>query len=90
MGPLGDIEYTGLYQLTVNVPAGSGISADGKYAKGILALFPPRQAIALSTGDVLRVRSDTNPYRGQRRQPVPGWSMVPVTVPFRVRTSNSI
>ncbi len=90
MGPLGEIEYTGLYQLQINVPANTGISADGKYGKGLLALFPPRLAITLSTGDVLRVRSDTNPYRGQRRQPVPGWSMIPVTIPFRLRTLNSI
>ncbi len=90
MGPLGDIEFTGLYQLQVNVPANSGISADGKYADKILNLFPPRTAITLSTGDVLRVRSDVNPYRGQRLYPSPGWAVIPITIPFRLRTANSI
>lgn len=89
-GPGGDIVHTGFYQLQVNVPAANGISADGRYAKGILALFPPRYALTLSTGDVVRVNWDPAPYRGQRLQPEPGWSVIPVSVPFILRTQNSI
>lgn len=90
IGPLGDIEFRGLYVLHVYAPSNTGISADGKYADRLLDLFAPRTAIALSNGDVIRIRSDVAPYRGQRVQPEPGWSLIPVNIPFRLRTANSI
>ncbi len=90
VGPLGTIRMSGLYVLDVYVPANTGISADGKYSKGLKNLFPPRYAITLSNGDVLRVNHNPAPYRGQRRQPVPGYSWIPVTIPFWLLTQNSI
>lgn len=90
LGALGDLEFTGIYVLHVYVPSNTGISADGKYADRLLDLFAPRTAIALSNGDVVRIRSDVGPYRGQRVQPEPGWSVIPVNIPFRLRTANAI
>ena len=70
--------------------ANTGPEALYKVADGLLALFPPHQALPLATGDVARVRTDVMPFRGQLQAATPGWSVVPVTVPLRVRTPNSI
>ena len=90
IGPLGELEIFPMYSLKVNVPTLTGINADGRYADALLSLFTPRTAITLSNGDVLRVRTDTGPYRGQRLPSAPGFSVIPVTIPFRLRTANSI
>lgn len=89
IGPNGELELFPMYSLKINVPVNTGILTDGKYADAILNLFTPRTAITLPNGDVLRVRTDTGPYRGQRL-PLAGFSVVPVTIPLRVRTTNSI
>lgn len=90
LGPFGQLEVQPMYVVNVYVPEGADIRADAAYGKALIELFPPRLAITLTGGDVLRVRSDTGPYRGQRRNNVPGWSMSSVTFPLRLRTANSV
>ncbi len=90
LGPNGTIRATGFYIPQIKVPANTGISAAGKYAKGLLALFPPRYAITLSNGDVLRVNWNPAPFRGQILPAEPGWSVLPVNIPYTIDTTNSI
>jgi hypothetical protein len=90
IGPLAQLELSPMYSLKVNVPSNTGIVADGRYADALINLFTPSTAITLSSGDILRVRDDTGPYRGQRLPSGSGFSVVPVTVPFWMRTTNSI
>ena len=57
-------------------------------AKPVVRPGPPR--ITASAGDVLRVRSDVGPFRGQLQQGTPGWAVVPVTFPCRIETANIV
>lgn len=89
LGALGDIETTPMYALHIHVPAANGIGAASRYADSLIRLFAPRTAIAVGT-DVLRVRSDVGPFRGQLVQSSPGFAVVPFTAPLWIRTPNSI
>lgn len=90
LGPFGQLEVQPMYVVNVYVPEGVDIRADAAYGRALIELFPPRLAITLTNGDVLRVRSDNGPFRGQRRNNIPGWSMSSVTFPLRLRTANSV
>jgi hypothetical protein len=89
LGPLGELEVTPMYALYVNLPAETGLTVK-RYVNALRTLFAPRTAIALANGDVLRVRSDTGPFSGQLQQSQPGFAVQPLTIPFRLRTSNVI
>lgn len=89
VGPLGQLEVFPLYNVQVHVPENVGIGAAARYADTLIDLFTPRTAMAVGS-DTLRVRTDTGPFRGQLRRFVPGFAVVPVTVPLRLRTPNSI
>lgn len=89
LGPNGELELTPMYALYVNLPAETGLTVK-RYVNALRVLFAPRTAIALANGDVLRVRSDTGPYAGQLQQSQPGFAVQPLTIPFRLRTTNAI
>lgn len=89
LGALGNITAEPMYHLNVYVPQNSGIEADGGYADAILTLFAPSTTMTLANGDVLFVRADVAPYQGQRQQ-VSGNSVIPITIPLRLYTSNAI
>lgn len=90
LGPLGDIEGFPMYVIKLYGVAGNGMSAPVKYADAIINLFPPRLALTLTSGDVLRVRTNPAPYRGQLMQADPGFAAITVTMPLRMRTTNSL
>lgn len=89
VGPGGALELQPMYAIHVYVPADLGLGAHATYADAILRWFPPRFAIAVDD-HVLRVRSDTGPFRGQLLRGDPGWVTTPVTIPFWVRTPNPV
>lgn len=89
LGAFGDLELQPMYALRIHVPADKGFEAASRYADAIARLFTPRTAIAVGS-DVLRVRSDSGPYRGQLLQSSPGFAVVPITIPCWIRTPNSI
>lgn len=89
-GPFGELELTPLYSIGFNLPSDTGELAASAYQKAFLALFAPRTAIALASGDVLRVRSDTGPFPSQLIARDSGFSRTAVTIPLRIRTPNSI
>ena len=94
LGPQGRILATPMYVAKICFAQGGLVEAVGttgpyRYADAILALFPPEQALALSTGDTLHVRANPAPYRGQLTHDANG-SMVVVTIPLRLYTYNSI
>ena len=89
LGPFGELEATPMYALYVNLPAETGLTVK-RYVNALRVLFAPRTAITLANGDVLRVRADTGPYSGQLQQGQPGFATQPLTIPFRLRTANSI
>ncbi|HUT58418.1 MAG TPA: phage tail terminator-like protein [Phycisphaerae bacterium] len=86
---LGWLELTPLYIVRVNVPEGVGTDAVNAYTDALLKLFKPHSTMTLANGDVLRVRGDPAPYRGQSIQRKSGWATVPVTIPLRMTTINS-
>jgi hypothetical protein len=96
LGPLGELEADPLYVLQIFTPTNTGFLAAAKYADALLAHFAPRTALTLTSGDVLTVRTNPAPFRGQLLQDsrgqllhaVPGWAVVPVTIPFRCRTAT--
>jgi hypothetical protein len=92
LGTFGQMLYEPMYQLALYGIANAGLGAVVKYADAILALFPPKLALTLTGGDILRVRGDVAPFRGQMifRQDLPGHAVVPVTIPFRVETFNTL
>lgn len=89
MGPNGEIELLPMYALHIHLPANTDITVS-RYVDALIRLFAPRTAIALPNGDVLRVRSDVGPFPGQLQQSRPGFAVKPLTIPFRLRTTNSI
>jgi hypothetical protein len=87
VGPLGYVEALPLYVVKIYVPSGSGMGAARSYGDALLTLFAPGTSIA--TG--ITVRGDVAPFVGQLFQDVPpGFAVLPVTVPIRIRTANSI
>ena len=64
LGQYGDVETLPQYVVKVYAAPGTGLGALHRYGDAILNLFPPRQTLTLSTGDVLRVRINPAPYRG--------------------------
>lgn len=89
IGRFGQVEYSPMYVLKVYAPGGFGVAGSYKVADGLLRVFPPQLAMPLSSGDVLRVRGDPAPYRGQLMASG-GKGVIVVTVPLWLRTANSI
>lgn len=89
LGPLGELEIEPMYNVQVHVPENTGFEAAAKYADALATLFAPRTEITVGS-DVARVRPETGPFRGQLRRSEPGWVVVPITFPLRLRTPNSI
>lgn len=91
LGPLGWIETLPQYVVKFYGLQNTSTAALFKVADAFLALFPPRQNIVLSDGNVIVVRTNPAPYRGQiQAAPDAGWAVVAVTVPCRVRSQNTI
>ena len=91
LGSLAELEVLPQYIPRIHVPAGQGIAAAFKYADALLTLFAPNTTFTLSTSSsVMRVRGDVAPFSGQLLQSEPGFAAVPITVPLRLRTANSI
>lgn len=91
LGSTSQLEVLPLYSPRIYVPQNTGLGADGGYADALLTLFAPNTTMRLANGDILRVRGDQAPYLGQRYPSDPrGYSVVPVNIPLRLRTANSI
>jgi hypothetical protein len=90
LGTFAELELRPMYVVTIHAVANRGLAAAAKYADAILELFAPGTAMTATNGDTLRVRNDVGPYRGQLLQESPGWAFVPVNIPLRVRSTNSV
>lgn len=90
VGPMGSVELDPLYVVEIHTPKGIGALALRRYASAVMTLFTHRTAIPMANGDDLRVRTGTGPFQGQLLNRIPGWATVPVTVPLRVYTHNTI
>ena len=89
IGPGATLRVTPQYGLKVFVPEDMGSEAPDAYVDGLVQLFAPRTSIVLSTGDALRVRTDTGPFVGQLLRRKDGWVTVPVTFPLQLFTINA-
>lgn len=89
LGTLGELEVTPMYVLQFYGPANTGLGGVGDYADAILTLFAPGTSMTVGS-DTLRVRRDVAPYRGQMVHAEPGWVVVPVNLPCRLRTANTV
>lgn len=90
LGARGQVETLPQYVLKFYGTANAGVGALYKAADAVLTLFAPRTQLTLSTGDLLSVRTNPAPYRGQLLPAEAGWSLVAVTVPLLSRSANSI
>jgi hypothetical protein len=86
LGSQGEMEVLPIYAPKVYVPSGLGSGAADAYADALLLWFAPMVSVTIPNG-TLRVRSDVAPYRGQLLQNSPGFAVVPVTIPLRLRTA---
>lgn len=88
----GLVETRGLYVVQWYVPSNTGLGALTAGADAVLALFPPESTLTTTTGDVVRIRGDAAPYRGQLRTDptagLTGFAFLPVTIPWLVYTST--
>ena len=88
LGALGQLEVLPIYAPKIYVPAGLGVGAARKYADALLTLFAPSTALTVANHTVV-VGNVPAPYSGQLLQASPGWAVIPVTIPLRVRTASS-
>lgn len=80
----GTVETTGLYVVKWYGVQNTGTNAIESGVTAILNAFPPGSTLPLPSGEVVRVRGDHAPYRGQALSLDTGWTCVPVTIPWRV------
>jgi len=90
LGTFAELDLTPMYVVTIYAVANRGLAAAAKYADAIISLFAPGTTMVADNGDILRVRGDVGPFRGQLMQGVPGWASVQITIPLRVRSTNSV
>ena len=88
----GLIEATGLYVIQWYGVLNTGLAAMTAGVDALLALFPPGASFTTTTGDVVRIRGDVAPFRGQihyddSRTGAPGWALCAVKIPWRVYTN---
>lgn len=79
----GLMEESGLYVIRWYGVADVGSKALATQADKVLRLFKPGLSLLLADGYSVRVL-EQGPYRGQIREDEPGWSVVVVTVPWRL------
>jgi hypothetical protein len=85
----GWVETTPQYVVRFHVAQGLGMDALAAYADATMRHFRPGLALPDAvTGNVLRVRGDTGPFRGSVLFDPPGYAVVSVTIPLRVESRN--
>lgn len=89
-GPLGWVREEPIYFITLRGLSGTGAAALFKAAGAVVASFPPRDALTLADGTILRVRSLQGPTHGKILQDEDGFAVIVVTIPLWVRTQNTI
>jgi len=90
VGLFAELEHRMQYVLKLYGLAGEGIKALYSVSEAILAQFPPRLALTMSDGTLLRVRSNPAPTRGQVLPQEAGRAVIVVDIPLFARTDNSI
>lgn len=83
----GVVEGDPMYVLRLYGPQGVGTMAAYTLSDALLDVFRPRTQISLPSGDVLHVRGNPAPYRGQLTIRN-GRSLIVVTIPLRILTDN--
>lgn len=84
----GTVRTQGLYCLRWMGVQGQGLSAIATGVDGLLAQFAPGTSLTATSGDVVRIRGDVAPYRGQMLPMDGGWVACLVTIPFYCLTPN--
>ncbi len=85
----GSMEQRGQYVLTVHAPIGTALTAR-LYADAIVRGFRPGLTLAITGGDVLRIRAAPNaPSAGQLRPTEPGFQGVTASIPFWLLALNA-
>jgi len=80
-------ETRGLYVIRWYGVANTGLGDLTAGVDALLALFPAESTITAKTGEVIRIRGDVAPTRGQMRQIQPGRVMIAVTIAWSVFTN---
>lgn len=90
IGKQADVQHQLMYVLRLSGLSNRGIGALYRVADSILSLFPPTKSFTLSDGNVVRVRTEPAPYRGQVVHREDGRPEMAITVPFWLHTQNPI
>lgn len=90
MGSGGQLEALPSYVVALYVPEATGGLAARRYADAIIRRFPPGYALDVGNGDFCWVRWDLGPFPSPLTPARPGWAVMTITVPFLIRTPNSI
>lgn len=88
LGPQGQVETLPEYVLRLYGLENTSTAALYKLANALLEHLPPRHNLVLSDGNVVVIRTNPAPYRGQLLRTKDGWAMVSVVFPCRVRSAN--
>jgi hypothetical protein len=88
LGQAGRTTHWPVYVLTLYGVADTGPEALYKLADAVLRLFRAGTAIPVATGDVLRVRSEPAPFRGQVLPSEAGRASITVTIPLWLTVDN--
>lgn len=88
-GTFGRMSHRPMYVVSVCGLPNVGQKALYKMADAILGVFPPRLALTLVDGTILRVTSKPGPFRGQVLYD-DGDPLIVVTIPLWARTQNTI
>lgn len=85
----GVVEETGLYVLRLYGVDELGTDGLDAVADALLALFTPGTSLVVGS-DTVRVREDIAATAGQAVAQDGGWAVIPITVPWRAFTRNTI
>jgi hypothetical protein len=88
LGAFGELEVRPTYVLRLHAPPDSGLSALRGYTDALTTLFAPGTPITVGS-DTARVRTDVGPFASPIQQTEDGWAVSVLSIPLRLRTSNS-
>jgi hypothetical protein len=88
LGDDGEIESLPMWVLRLCGPANTGGQELEDLADALLVHFAAGTSITNNLNDVIRVRGDVAPFRGQLLRTATMAAVITVTVPLRLRTAN--
>lgn len=84
------VEARGLYVVNWFGVSNTGTNGISTGCDAILAKFTPGTRLVLASGDIVRIRSDPAPARGQILPLEAGWASCTVNIPYWCLSTNTV